>query len=326
MKYKFFLIFIFLVSLLLSTGCGLLPTEDERLSPPIKEAREIEYKTVTVTRMDIAKKINLFPQWKAATKVTYSFTEFNAPLLEFKVSQGDVVEPGDILAILDIGDIDTQLRDMEITYQKQKLSYERTLERYNAGTLSGYDLRIAELDFEDVVNRYNDLKEEKAGSLLVSEIEGTVLTIMDFEPEEMVNTGINIITLVRNDDIILQGSSTQVRSSPVSVGDPVILESFGDALNGTISAISGSLVTIEPEYMLDEWKLGSTVLVEIPVDSAQGVLVIDRQAIKTVGGMSYVRVLIDGVAVEKGINLGISSGRWIEVTSGLTEGELVIIN
>ena len=118
MKYKFFLIFIFLVSLLLSTGCGLLPTEDERLSPPIKEAREIEYKTVAVARMDIAKKINLFPQWKSATRVTYSFTEFNAPLLEFKVSQGDVVKPGDILAILDIGDIDTQLRDMEITFQK----------------------------------------------------------------------------------------------------------------------------------------------------------------------------------------------------------------
>lgn len=326
MKYKFFLILIFLGSLLLSTSCGLLPTEDERLSPPIKEAREIEYNTVAVARMDIAKKINLFPQWKAATKITYNFTEFNAPLLEFKVSQGDEVKPGDILAVLDIGDIDTQLRDMEIIYQKQKLSYDRTLERYSAGTLSSYDLRIAELDFEDVVNRYNDLKEEKAGSLLVSDIEGTVLTIMDFEPGEMVNTGINLITLVKNNDIILQGSSTQIRTSPVSVGDPVILDSFGDSLNGTISAISGSLVTIEPEYMLDEWELGSTLLVEIPIESAQGVLIIDRQAIKTVGGMNYVRVLIDGVAVEKGINLGISSGRWVEVTSGLNEGELVIIN
>jgi len=325
MKYKIFLICIILGSLLLSTGCGLLPTEDERLSPPIKEAREIEYKTMTVSRMDIAKKINLFPQWKAATKITYSFTEFNAPLLEFKVSKGDVVKPGDIMAVLDIGDIDTQLRDMEITYQKQKLSYERTLERYNAGTLSGYDMRIAELDYEDVINRYNDHKEEKAGSLLVSDVEGTVLTIMDFEPEEMVNTGINIITIVKNDDIILQGSSTKIRTSPVNIGDSVILESYGDSINGTISAISGSLVTIEPEFMLDEWELGSTVLVEIPIESAQGVLVIDRQALRTVGGMNYVRVLIDGVAVEKGVNLGIESGRWVEVTSGLAEGELVII-
>ena len=188
------------------------------------------------------------------------------------------------------------------------------------------NVAIAELDYEDVVNRYNDIKEEKAGSLLISDIEGTVFAIMDFEPGEMVNTGTNIITLVKNDDIILQGSSTQIRTSPVSVGDSVIIESYKDALDGTISAISGSLITIEPEFMLDEWVLGSTVLVEIPIESAQGVLVIDRQALRSVGGMNYVRVLIDGVAVEKGVSLGIESGRWVEVVSGLAEGELVIIN
>lgn len=326
MKYKLILIFVFSVSLLLSTGCGLLPTEDERLNPPIKEAKEIEYKTIPVVRMDLEKQLTLFAQWKAANKVLYSFSEFNAPFLEFKVSLGDVVKPGDVLAVLNIGNIDKSLRDMEIAYQKQKLSFERTKERYNAGLLSEYDLKLAELDFQDITNHYDDLKEEKAGSLLISNIDGTVLYLLDIEPGEMVNTGTNIVTLVKNDDIILQGSSSQVRTSTVKIGDYVKLEGRDETIGGTISDIQGTLVTIQPERMLDTWELGSTVKADIPISSSQGTLVIDIQALKSLGGTYYVRVLVDGIAIEKNVTLGISSGRSVEILTGLSEGDLVIIN
>lgn len=326
MKYKFILIFVFLASLLLVTGCGLFPEEDERLSPPIKEASEVEYKTEPVVRMDIAKTISLFAQWKSATKVAYSYEAYNAPFLEYKVSVGDIVKPGDVLAVLDIGDIDKQLRDMDITYQKQKLSYERTLEKYNAGILSEYDLRIAELNFEDVTNRYNDLKEEKAGSLLIADIDGTVFTLMDFDKGETVNTGLNLVSVVKNDDIILQGTATKLRTEPVNVGDRVVIQSQGKTMEGVLSNIRGIEATVEPDSMLDEWVLGSTVKVTIPIDSAMGVLVIDKTALKAVGGSNYVRVLVNGIAVEKSVTLGISSGRLIEIVSGLVEGELVIIN
>lgn len=326
MKYKLILIFVFLVSLLLSTGCGLLPTEDERLNPPIKEAKEIEYKTIPVVRMDLEKELIVFAQWKAANKVLYSFTEYNAPFLEYRVEAGDEVKPGDIMAVLDIGNIDKSLRDMEITYQKQKLSYERIKERYNAGLLSEFDLKLAELDFQDITNKYDDLKEEKAGSLIVSDIEGTVLILMDVERGEMINTGTNLVTLVKNNDIILQGSSSKVRTSPVKIGDYVQLNSQNEIIDGSISNIQGTIVTIQPERMLDTWELGSTVKADIPISSSQGTLVIDIQALKSLGGTYYVRVLVDGIAIEKNVTLGISSGRSVEILTGLSEGELVIIN
>ncbi len=326
MKIKLLLISLFVCSMLFSTGCGLLPSEDERLSPPIKERKEIEFKTEVVVKKDIEKKIVLFAQWKAADKIYYTYSAYNAPFLEYRVSEGDYVVPGDILAVLDIGDIDKSLRDMEITYQKQKISYERTLERYKAGIVSQYDIRIAELDFENTTNMYNDLKEEKAGSLLLADAEGTIFSLMNYEKGDMVNTGINIVTLVKNDDIVLQARSSKIRSSPVSVGTYVALESKGQELSGSISSISGTIVTIEPEYMLDEWELGSTVKADIPLESAQGVFVVDRQAVKSYGGRNYVRILVDGVAIEKYVELGISSGRLIEIISGLVEGDIVILN
>ena len=326
MKYKIVIIIIFSVSLLLASGCGLLPKEDERLTPPIKEAREVQYKTEEVIRMDIEKKLVLYSQWKAASQVYYQYTEFNAPFLEYRVSKGDNVKPGDVLAVLDIGDIDKELRDTEITYQKQKLSYERILERYEAGLASGYDMRIAELDFENATNKLNDLKEEKADSLLVADVEGVVQVMMNYEKGDMVNTGINVVTVVKNDDIILQASSRQVGSSGLKIGDYALLESMGVELDGSISAIYGNNVTIEPEYMLDEWELGSSVKVDIPLDNSIGAMVVNRDAVKSVGGRSYVRLLIDGIAIEKSVELGISSGRYIEVLSGIEEGDIVILN
>ncbi len=326
MKYKLFIVFIFSISLLMASGCGLLPKEDERLTPPIKEAREVQYRTEEVTRMDIEKKLVLFSQWKAASQVYYAFTEFNAPFLEYRVSIGDYVKPGDVLAVLDIGDIDKELRDMEITYQKQKLSYERTLERYEAGLASGYDLRLAELDFEDSTNKFNDLKEEKANSLLLADVEGIVQVLMSYEKGDMVNTGITVATVVKNDDIILQASSRQVGSSNLKVGDYALLESKGVEIDGMVSAIYGNFVTLEPEYMLDDWELGSSVKVDIPLDSSIGALVVNRDAVKSVGGRNYVRLLIDGIAIEKSVELGISSGRYIEIISGLEEGDVVILN
>ncbi len=312
--------------LVLASGCGLLPKEDERLSPPIKEAGEVSYRTQEVFRSDIEKALNLFAQWKSEERVSYSFTEYNAPLLEIKVNAGDKMKPGDVLAVLDIGDIDKRIRDMDISWQRQKLSYERVLEKFNAGTASEFDLRIAELDLENATNQYNDLKKYKEGSLLVADTEGTVLSVMNVEPGDEITTGNTIINVAKSDNLILQATSSLIRNEPVKVGHEAILTSNNVKMSGTISEISGSLVTIKPEKMLDRWEIGSTVSVSVPIASAHDVLVIDRTAVSHISDRQYVRVLEDGIAVEKYITTGLSSGRYIEVVSGLEEGEEVILN
>lgn len=325
MKLKLFLITLAASSLILVSGCGILPEEDERLQPPIKEIEEVTYRTMEVFRSDIEKNLNLFAQWLSEDKVTYSFSEFNAPLLEIRVSEGDEVKPGDILAVLDIGDIDKQLRDMDIAWQRQKLSYERVLERYNAGTASRFDLEIAELDFEDVTNKYNDLKKYKAGSLLVADVEGTVLNIMNYEPGQEVTTGSSILTVAKSDNLILRATSSAIRNEPVEEGHEAILTSGNVTMKGFIKQISGTQVVIEPERMIEGWEIGSTVSVLVPIASATDVLVVDRNAISSIGDRRYVRVLENGIAVEKYITTGLSSGRYVEVVSGLEEGEEVIL-
>ena len=115
-------------------------------------------------------------------------------------------------------------------------------------------------------------------------------------------------------------------SSNLSIGDEAVLESLGVFMSGKIAGINGSMVTIEPEYMLDEWELGSSVKVDVPLESSENTLAVNRDAVKSVGGKNYVRVLVDGIAIEKEVIIGISSGRYREVISGLEEGDIVILN
>jgi len=326
MKFRILLASLLLVMFAAFAGCGLLPEEDERLSPPIKEARTIEFRTEEIVRGDIDKVINLFAQWKAANRVSYSFSEYNAPFLEFYVQPGDQVSAGDLLAALDIGDVDKDIRDQELSYQSAKLSYDRTKEKYDAGSVSQYDLRIAELNLENAQNRLNDLLEYKEASLLRADREGVILTTLDYEKGDDVNTGTSIVTLVENENLILQGSNSLIRSSGLNPGKEVLIKSGGTETEGYVSEISGNLVTIEPVERKDSWELGTTVVVTIPIDSANNVLLVHRNAVKVVGSRSYVRVLVDGVALERVVELGISSGSYYEVISGLAEGELVILN
>lgn len=326
MKRKILIIFVMVALSIILGACALLPAEDERLSPPIKKAKEVVYKTEITVYGDINKQIVLFASWTAANRVWYEYTVYNAPFLEYRVEKGDLVSPGDILAVLDIGEIDKNLRDMEISYQRAKLSYERVKEKYKAGLASVYDLRIVELDFEDVNNKYTDMKKRKADSLLRADLYGQVLSIISYNKGDMVFTGTNLVSIVEDDDIILKAMSSAIRSSNVKAGDLAILESSNQNVNGIVESIVSSTVTLKPDVMLEEWVLGSAVKITIPVSSVENVLIIDYSSVKSLSGQTYVRVLVNEIAVEKNVVLGIRSGRYIEVISGLEEGDEVILN
>jgi len=71
---------------------------------------------------------------------------------------------------------------------------------------------------------------------------------------------------------------------------------------------------------------GMTVTVSIVVQQRTNVLLVPTAAIATSGRQAYVQVLLSGVATEqRSIQTGISSGQFTEVSSGLSEGEKVIV-
>ncbi len=70
---------------------------------------------------------------------------------------------------------------------------------------------------------------------------------------------------------------------------------------------------------------GLTVTVSILVAEKRGVLLVPAQAIISRGTDTLVQVLKDGVSEERSVQTGISNWQYVEITSGLSEGEQVIV-
>lgn len=87
-------------------------------------------------------------------------------------------------------------------------------------------------------------------------------------------------------------------------------------------------VEIQPlEAVAQKWlREGLSVVVSLPEEGRDDVLLVPNSAITTQGGQTYVQVVSpNGTAEERIIGTGISSWQYTEVTSGLSEGEQVVV-
>ena len=87
-------------------------------------------------------------------------------------------------------------------------------------------------------------------------------------------------------------------------------------------------VEIQPLEAVAQKQLreGLSVIVSLPEEERDDVLLVPNSAITTQEGQTYVQVVLpDGTAEERIIGTGISSWQYTEVTSGLSEGEQVVV-
>ena len=56
------------------------------------------------------------------------------------------------------------------------------------------------------------------------------------------------------------------------------------------------------------------------------VFVVPQKAVKKLDGRNYVNLLVDGVKIEQDVELGIEDNDNVEILSGLSGGEEIILN
>ncbi|MGD0780438.1 MAG: HlyD family efflux transporter periplasmic adaptor subunit [Dehalococcoidales bacterium] len=71
---------------------------------------------------------------------------------------------------------------------------------------------------------------------------------------------------------------------------------------------------------------GLTVTVSIITAEATNVLLVPTQAITSQGGKTTVQVMVNGVAESRQVQTGISNSTYTEITSGLNEGDQVLVS
>ena len=70
---------------------------------------------------------------------------------------------------------------------------------------------------------------------------------------------------------------------------------------------------------------GQSASVEITVSSAAGVLAVPAAAVQTVNNQSSVQVMENGAETRKTVEVGVRGDQYVEIKSGLTAGEEVVL-
>ena len=183
--------------------------------------------------------------------------------------------------------------------------------------------------------------------MLRAPVAGTIIDV-NYEVGEQIAASEPVVVMLATGAYEVEVDITESDIAKIEIGDTVrmTLDAFDDAV-----VFSGKVTTINPAQteiqdviyyrvtvlfdteqqglaaqQIDKIKPGMTANVDILTARLSSVLVVPIRAIRDVGGVKKVDILIDGQPQERIIELGLrGDGSVYEVKSGLYEGDAVIV-
>lgn len=213
------------------------------------------------------------------------------------------------------------LRTAEEQLQSYQLAYQRAL--------TSSDTSVNDLQLE----RY----QEQLGDCVVTAPIDGVVTKIPVKEGDMTEIAKTLVTITSFDNMKIKIKINEYDLMGAAVGEEVMitLKAIDKEYTGQISQISRtataqngvSFFDSEVEFVADDdVRSGMSVEVRLPIHDVRHVLTVQQRAVQLRDdGTAYVLVLgADGkTREERDVTCGVTDGTYIEITSGLSEGETV---
>ncbi|MBN2287687.1 MAG: efflux RND transporter periplasmic adaptor subunit [Candidatus Glassbacteria bacterium] len=214
----------------------------------------------------------------------------------------------------------------------------KTLELVN--TQYTEDIKLAQLEVESTMAALANARAELAFTTIVAPITGVVASI-ETQEGETVAAGMNaptFLTIIDLERLQVDAYVDEVDIGKIEPGQQAVftVDAFpAREIEGKVEAIYPKAVILENVVYYDVvieitqpyqglLRPEMTASVTIFQEERKDVLVIPLKAVKREGGRNVVYLLNDGVPEQREIKVGWQDGRWIEIVSGLEEGQLLL--
>lgn len=336
------------------TGCGLLPQEETEealptINPP-KLSKKPEYPVRTDT---LFSKVRGSGKLMSLREEDVYFTEENKRIKEIYVKAGDHVEPGQLVAELDVSDLESQLRQKKLESRSEELKMIELLR--NPGDKSAAELEQAKISFElkredlvklqesiakakitasfagDVVAVYKkkgDMSKAYEGVATVADLgQLTVAATISTEDLKKVAVGMEVNVDI-NSAGQHKGKVKQLpnpnKSNTNNNGGPYYGGFDGSGQQRPQETIDQFLL-VELEKLPDQAARGTPLSVEVIVLKKENALVIPSAALRSMSGRNYVQVVDDkGAKREVDVEIGMQTSTDVEIVKGLAAGQKVV--
>ena len=345
------------------TGCAATTEEEDDLILIEKEQEALVYEMATVSVDDVEKTEKVRCSYQQVNDESLSFSVSGKRVAEVYVEEGDPVVKGQLLAELDIGNANEQIRTLEYNIARNEIilnnlttnenndismlwlrflyqsgqseAEKKALEENVARVQNNY--RHSREDCEDAIAldkaQLAILKQDLKNSCIYAGMDGTVA---------MIKERLEGSTSVMDEEVIQIIDSTECL---FEAKDLTWASCFKEGVEVDLSIISGTgagSYKVVP-YDMENWNelmlftlsgdtsdvnigVGASGTLQFTLDKREQVLTVPLRAVHQAGGKSYVYVLGEGNMREvKWIETGLFGDTNVEVVSGLAEGEKVIL-
>lgn len=237
--------------------------------------------------------------------------------------------------------IDNSLRKIssesaEVEFEKQKKDYERTIVLFKGGTATEQEVETAKLSFETAKYRLDEAEKQLSYTSIKSSISGQI-SQKNVELGTYVNPGTVIASVVDISKFKAKMYLSESNVYNIKLGDQAKLNSElfpNKTFEGKITFISpvvdeshNYLVEVEVENdKKNPMRAGTFVNIEINIPSHKASLYIPRAALQ--GSIKDAKVFVaqGNKAVLKPIVIGRSNNDLLEVISGISESDIIIVS
>jgi membrane fusion protein, macrolide-specific efflux system len=343
-------------ALAVTSGCGLLPKEEEEevlpaITPP-KLSKKPEY-TVRQDKFELL--VRGSGRLMATKEEALFFTEENKRVKEVHVQAGDPVEAGQLLVELDVTDLESQLRQKRLQSRSDELAMIEKLRK--ADELSAEELERSKIDFELKKEEVRKLEEQVAKARLTAPFSGTVAS-MYVKKGDQVKAYDTIAIVADMSQLTVAAELSADDLKKVAVGMEAIVDINGiGKLNGKVKQLpnpdkkntnnnnggyydpwfGGGVPQNQEKDSIDKYMIielnefpqnanrGTPLSVSVVTQRKENAILIPLSALRTISGRNYVQVVDDqGNKREVDVEIGQQTATDVEIVKGLTAGQKVV--
>lgn len=315
--------------------------------------------TAQVERMNLTSKVSATGTIRPVDSVEVS-PKITARISQVLVKENDQVTAGQTVATLDGKDYQAKYDQAQYKVTNTRLDYERYKMLYDHGAGTKQTLDNAEYEYKTALSNLSAAESDLAETTITAPMSGVVvgepkpagtmavqgnsnptviMRIADTSKKQIMakidETDIGNIKVGQDATFTVDTYTNQTFTAHVSKISQTDTSNTWDT-NGTSTSSSSSsssasviyyYVTLDVDDPDDVLRLGMTARVEINTAEKEDALVVPIAALKTNDNGSYVlRVNTSGQTEQVPVTTGIYSDEYVEILSGLSEGDSVSVS
>ncbi|MFZ2150173.1 MAG: efflux RND transporter periplasmic adaptor subunit [Minisyncoccia bacterium] len=205
---------------------------------------------------------------------------------------------------------------------------------------AGLDIKDLELTVKQKENTLLDARKKLSDYYIRAPFDG-VITKIDAKVGEITDPNTPLVTIMSQDTFQIESYVPEVNIALIKVGDiaNVTLDAYGenvffgakvvsiDSAETVRDGISTYRIKLQFDNEDERIKSGMTANVSIIIFNKPNVIVVPGGVVFNKDGKKFIQIIEEKIIVDREVVLGeVSSLGQVEVVSGLTDGEMVVLN